>query len=94
MSEKLVPAGEVFVIETNRVFDRQSDTFIATGSDTATERVYRSLGRPATRIQFKLVRDVERRFGELRFGRDMFADHNPGRYEANLAALERGILDI
>lgn len=92
-NEKLVPAGEVFVLETNRVFDRQSDSFFAAGPDTATERVYRSLGRPATRIQFKLVRDVERRFGELRFGRDMFTDHNPGRYESNLAALERGILD-
>jgi hypothetical protein len=93
-NEKLVPVGEVFVVETNRVFDRQSDSFFAAGPDTATERVYRSLGRPATRIQFKLVRDVERRFGELRFGRDMFTDHNPGRYEANLAALERGILDV
>jgi pimeloyl-ACP methyl ester carboxylesterase len=95
-SEKLVPAGEVFVVETNRVFDRQSDTFMAGGiaGDTATERVYRSLGRPATRIQFKLVKDVEGRFGELRFGKDMFAEHSPGRYEANLAALERGILDV
>jgi pimeloyl-ACP methyl ester carboxylesterase len=97
MNEKLVPAGEVFVVETNRVFDRQSDSFFAGGAgtaDTATERVYRSLGRPATRIQFKLIRDVEGRFGELRFGRDMFTDHAPGRYEANLAALERGILDV
>jgi pimeloyl-ACP methyl ester carboxylesterase len=92
-NEKLVPAGEVFIVETNRVFDRQSESFFGAGPDTATEKVYRSLGRPATRIQFKLVRDVQGRFGELRFGREMFADHNPGRYEANLAALERGILD-
>jgi len=80
------------------VFDRQqqSDSVFAgaAAADTATERVYRSLGRPATRIQFKLIRDVEGRFGELRFGRDMFTDHAPGRYEANLAALERGILDV
>lgn len=93
-SDKLVPAGEVFIVETNRVFDRQSDTFTANTGDTATERVYRSLGRPATRIQFKLVKNVEGRFGELRFGKDMFAEHSPGRYEANLAALERGILDV
>ncbi len=93
-SQKLVPPGEVFVVETTRVFDRQSGH--STGpvsTDTATERVFKSLGRPATRVQLKFIRDVEARFGELRFGSNMFSDHSPGRYEASLAALEKGILE-
>ena len=92
-SEKLVPPGEVFVVETTRVFDRQSGASPVV-PDTATERVFRSLGRPATRVQMKFVRDVETRFGELRFGSNMFSDHSPGRYEASLTALERGILEV
>jgi Lipase (class 3) len=95
-SEKLVPPGEVFVVETTRVFDRQEGLSgggaMATG-DSATERVFKSLGRPATRVQLKLIRDVEARFGELRFGSRMFSDHSPARYEASLAALGTGILE-
>lgn len=99
-SVKLVPPGEVFVVETMRVFDRQegsSPTAAAAaagvGGDSATERVFKSLGRPATRVQMKLIRDVEVRFGELRFGSRMFSDHSPARYEASLAALGTGILE-
>lgn len=100
VNDKLVPPGEVFVVETSRVFDRL-DPDVAReavfgpedSKDDRTEKLYRALGRPATRVQFKLVRDVERRFGELRFGRDMFGDHSPGRYEAALAALESGICE-
>ena len=92
-SDKLVPPGEIFVVESTRVFDRQTSASAAV-PDTATERVFKSLGRPATRVQLKLIRDVEGRFGELRFGRSMFSDHTPGRYEASLAALEKGILEL
>ncbi|OQU93858.1 hypothetical protein CLAIMM_00315 [Cladophialophora immunda] len=100
VNDKLVPPGEVFVVETTRVFDRL-DPDVAReavfgpddSKDDRTEKLYRALGRPATRVQFKLVRDVERRFGELRFGRDMFGHHSPGRYEASLAALDRGICE-
>jgi hypothetical protein len=92
-SQKLVPPGEIFVVETTRVFDRQAAFSVAAVPDTATERVFRSLGRPATRVQLKLIRDVEARFGELRFGSSMFSDHSPGRYEASLAALEKGVLE-
>ena len=117
---KLVPPGEVFVVETSRVFDRQDGVMAAVAtaaaattrttttttttttnatdgnhnvSDAATDRVFNSLGRPATRVQMKLVRDVETRFGELRFGSRMFSDHSPARYEASLATLEAGVLD-
>ncbi|KAF7504936.1 hypothetical protein GJ744_001583 [Endocarpon pusillum] len=96
-SEKLVPPGEVFVVETMRVFDRQPQQLsLPQGGilgDSATERVFKSLGRPATRVQMKLIRDVEGRFGELRFGSRMFSDHSPARYEASLAALGTGILE-
>jgi hypothetical protein len=84
---KLVPPGEVFVVETMRVLQRSAFT-----SDTSEDGSPR-LGRPATRVQLKFIRDVEARFGELRFGSGMFSDHNPARYEASLVALTRGILD-
>jgi Lipase (class 3) len=100
---KLVPPGEVFIVETTQVYDRLSADvkqearygYGAEGQtkDDRTERLYEALGRPATRVQFKLVRDVETRFGELRFGRDMFTDHSPGRYESKLGALEAGVCE-
>ncbi|RMD39941.1 hypothetical protein DV735_g5188, partial [Chaetothyriales sp. CBS 134920] len=97
---KLVPAGEIFVLETTRVFDRlgvdvkQEDTFGADlNDDNKTEKVYRALGRPATRVQFKWIKDVPARFAELKFGRDMFGDHSPGRYESGLKHLEGAICD-
>jgi hypothetical protein len=101
VNDKLVPPGEVFAVETTRVFDRldpdvaREAVFGPAGDsrDDRTEKLYRALGRPATRVQFKLVRDVEARFGELRFGRDLFGDHSPARYEAALAALENGICE-
>jgi hypothetical protein len=50
------------------------------------------LGRPATRAVLKYVRDVERPFGELRFGGSMLLDHSPGRYEISLRVLGKGVL--
>ncbi|KAH2477455.1 hypothetical protein KXV71_001700 [Aspergillus fumigatus] len=84
---KLLPPGEVFVVETMRVLQRNAFTSDFGGDG------YPMLGRPATRVQLKFIRDVESLFGELRFGSGMFSDHNPARYEASLAALAQGILD-
>ena len=84
---KLMPPGEVFVADTMRVLQR--DAFTADAGDDG----YPRLGRPATRVQLKFIRDVEALFGEIRFGSGMLSDHNPVRYEASLAALARGILD-
>lgn len=89
-SEKLYPPGEVFTIESTRVFDRDPDETTTGGAEQA--RHYTPLGRPATRIQCKWVKDVERRFAEVRFGRSMFHEHSPAAYETNLAALERAII--
>ncbi|KAF7715342.1 Uncharacterized protein PECH_001406 [Penicillium ucsense] len=86
---KLVPPGEVFVVETMRVLQREAFT---TTPDLGGEG-YPRLGRPATRVQMRFVRDVDVFFGELRFASGMLTDHNPARYETSLAALARGVLD-
>lgn len=88
---KLVPPGEVFVVESMRVLDRQTNRRTTAASDDEIQPMH--LGRPATRIQLKYVRDVETRFGEVRFGSGMFADHSPTRYESNLAALAMGVIE-
>ncbi|KAL9624695.1 MAG: hypothetical protein Q9160_001049 [Pyrenula sp. 1 TL-2023] len=93
---KLVPPGEVFIVESTRVLDRQRNRSIKKGGAAGIgddEIQPMSLGRPATRIQLKYIRDVETRFGEVRFGSGMFADHSPTRYESNLAALAMGVVE-
>ncbi|KAI9863101.1 MAG: hypothetical protein M1813_003921 [Trichoglossum hirsutum] len=88
LSTKLMPPGEVFVIESMPVLQR--DAFTPGGQATADG--YPKLGRPATRAVLKLVRDVDGRFGEVRFGGSMLGDHSPGRYERSLSALGKGVL--
>lgn len=88
---KLMPPGEVFVVETMRVLQREAFT---PAPDFASDSYsYPRLGRPATRVQMRFVRDVDAWFGELRFAGGMLSDHNPARYETSLAALARGVLD-
>ncbi|KAI9841246.1 MAG: hypothetical protein M1837_000911 [Sclerophora amabilis] len=89
LSAKLVPPGEVFLVETQPVLQRDPYT-VKDGSSTFGNP---GLGRPARRAVLKFVRDVEGRFGELRFGTGVLGDHSPGRYEMSLAALSRGVLD-
>ncbi|PMD28067.1 hypothetical protein NA56DRAFT_721983 [Hyaloscypha hepaticicola] len=84
LSAKLLPPGEIFIVETMPVLQR--DAFLKQGE------AERGLGRPATRTVLKYIRDVEKRFGEVRFGGSMLLDHSPGRYEASLSALGRGVL--
>lgn len=113
---KLLPPGEVFIVETMRVLQRDAfshDEMNHTSPGQALQPAnsktqnstpyvppnagdgygYPRLGRPATRVQLKFIRDVETRFREIRFGSGMLGDHSPGRYEASLAALARGVLD-
>lgn len=87
---KLMPPGEVFVVETMRVLQREAFTPAA---EFMSGDGYPRLGRPATRVRLRFVRDVDAWFGELRFEGGMLTDHNPARYEASLAALARGVLD-
>ncbi|KAH6667488.1 hypothetical protein B0J14DRAFT_179981 [Halenospora varia] len=93
LSSKLVPPGEVFVVESERVLKR--DAFVGKdrrGADAGGAGDESGLGRPATRAVLRFVGNVDRRFGEVRFGGSMLLDHSPGRYEASLGALGRGVL--
>ena len=83
MSPKLLPPGEVFAIESTPCLRR--DAFLQIGEE--------QIGRPATRLVLKYVRDVEARFGEVKFGASMLTDHSPGRYEDALRRLTLGVVD-
>ncbi|KAK8074041.1 hypothetical protein PG994_004940 [Apiospora phragmitis] len=83
MSPKLLPPGEVFAVESTPCLRR--DAFLQVGEE--------QIGRPATRIVLKYVRDVESRFGEVRFGASMLTDHSPGRYENALRRLNLGVVE-
>jgi hypothetical protein len=91
LSAKLLPPGEVFVVESMPVLRRDAFAQSSEGIKAAAA-VGGALGRPATRSVLRYVRDVEGRFSELRFGGSTLLDHNPGRYEASLGALRRGLL--
>ncbi|KAF5023656.1 hypothetical protein F66182_4276 [Fusarium sp. NRRL 66182] len=81
-NRKLVPPGEVFTVETQRVLRR--DAFLLPEED--------HIGKPAQRIVLKYVKDVEERFREIRFGTSMLVDHNPARYEEALNKLRIGVV--
>ncbi|KAK8037578.1 hypothetical protein PG991_000924 [Apiospora marii] len=83
MSPKLLPPGEVFAIESTPCLRR--DAFLHIGEE--------QIGRPATRLVLKYVRDVESRFREVKFGASMLTDHSPGRYEDALRRLTLGVVD-
>ncbi|PTB70293.1 hypothetical protein BBK36DRAFT_1136966 [Trichoderma citrinoviride] len=79
--KKLLPPGEVFTIETQRVLRR--DAFLMLDEE--------HFGRPAQRIVLKYIKDVEGRFGEVRFGTSMLTDHSPAKYEDALNKLRVGV---
>ncbi|KAK4148619.1 hypothetical protein C8A00DRAFT_19580 [Chaetomidium leptoderma] len=92
MAEKLVPPGEVFVVESTPVLRRRREgpgpgLGLGEGGGGGSDH----FGEPAQRMVLKYVEDVERRFGEVRFGSGMLTDHNPGRYEAALERLMVGV---
>lgn len=91
-NEKLVPPGEIFTLDSSRVFDRDPDQSTKHAAEQA-RSFEPGLGRPATRVQFKWVRNVERRFNEVRFGRNMLLEHYPWQYEKALGALEMGVME-
>jgi hypothetical protein len=87
LSEKLVPPGEVFLLETTRVLQRDAFTRHEGGDGKD-----RGLGKPATRAILKWMRDPEAIFSEVKFKGGMLGDHSPGRYEASLRDLRKGVL--
>jgi hypothetical protein len=93
VSEKLVPPGEVFVVESSRVLQRDAFTSESLSRvNTGLTGSRSGLGRPATRVVVKYVREVENVFGRIRFGGGMLGDHSVGRYEIALRALGSGVL--
>ncbi|TKA65543.1 hypothetical protein B0A49_08199, partial [Cryomyces minteri] len=106
LSDKLVPPGDIFVVETTSVLQR--DAFVAASAPTSTSRTThpadddanetakgrpgpKIAGRPATRAKLIYIHDIETRFREIRFGARMFSDHSPVGYQRALEALERGV---
>ncbi|OLN86131.1 Sn1-specific diacylglycerol lipase alpha [Colletotrichum chlorophyti] len=83
MSLKLLPPGEVFIVESQRVLRR--DAFLLSDEE--------DIGRPAQRVVLKYVRDVESRFREVRFGTSMLIDHSPAKYEDALNKLRFGVVE-
>ncbi|KAI1748917.1 hypothetical protein F4782DRAFT_337338 [Xylaria castorea] len=84
MSSKLLPPGEVFKVESTSVMRR----------DAFTQETIDDIGKPATRIVLKYIRDVEAHFREVHFGASMLTDHSPGRYEDALRRLNLGVTEI
>ncbi len=84
MSSKLLPPGEVFKVDSTLVMRR----------DAFTQETIEDIGRPATRIVLKYIRDVEAHFREVRFGSSMLTDHSPGRYEDALRRLTLGVVEM
>lgn len=105
MSQKLLPPGEVFVVETEKVLRR--DAFVEPDGSgqhqqprerddnkgQQQQKSFKYVGRPARRIVLKYVRDVEARFREVRFGATMLTDHNPAKYEDALDGLRFGVVE-
>ncbi|KAG9253989.1 lipase [Emericellopsis atlantica] len=81
--EKLLPPGEVFALETQRVLRR--DAFLVPQEN--------DFGQPARRMVLTYVKNVEARFGEVRFGTGMLIDHSPKKYEDALERLRRGVVE-
>ncbi|CAI6086787.1 unnamed protein product [Clonostachys chloroleuca] len=79
--EKLIPPGEVFCIESQRVLRR--DAFLVSDEER--------IGRPAQRVVLKYIKDVPARFREMRFGTSMLMDHSPAKYEEALQKLRLGV---
>lgn len=91
---KLLPPGECFIVERKAVLQRfafteESRTNYTTNkvSNAQTAKSF----KPASHIRVTHIKDVARRFAELRFQGSMFLDHMPSRYERILEALEKGV---
>ena len=88
-AEKLVPPGQVIVVSSQEHFsvDRRDVRSASTAE-------INELRCADIRVTARDVEDVlERRFGEVWFGKGMFSDHSPKNYEFVLEALRRGVLN-
>jgi len=84
---KLVPPGQVLVVSSEEHFSVRTTVIGGGGAGTNERRV------ADVRVLCRDVGEVlERRFGEIWFGKGMFSDHSPKNYEFVLEALRRGVL--
>lgn len=74
-NQKLVPPGEVYHLQSSTILDRQDS---------------HGKTREATRLVASIVVDVDKRFKEPIFGRDII-HHNPTFYEEGLSVLAQGL---
>ena len=88
---KLLPPGECFIVQRKAVLQRFAFTEPGDTQVKASVTQPPNGFKPASHIRVVHVRDVARRFGELRFQGSMFLDHLPSRYERILEALEKGV---
>lgn len=83
-AEKLVPPGQVIVVTSEEHFsvDRRGPGGVSECRNADIRVTARDVGEV-----------LERRFGEVWFGKGMFSDHSPKQYEFVLEALRRGVMN-
>ena len=85
IAEKLVPPGQIIVVSSEEHFSVDTRDLSSSVKERRTADV---------RVTARDVGDVlERRFGEVWFGKGMFSDHSPKSYEVVLEALRRGVMN-
>lgn len=82
---KLVPPGQVLVVSSEEHFSVSTRGVVGGGTNERRMADVRVVCRDVGEV-------LERRFGEIWFGKGMFSDHSPKNYEFVLEALRRGVL--
>lgn len=85
LADKLVPPGECFVVESRIVLQRLA--FVDASGVGSNGQTF----KPASQLKVTHVKDVAKRFAEIRFEGSMLLDHLPARYEKILEALWLGV---
>lgn len=83
-AEKLAPPGQVIVVTSEEHFsvDRRGSRGVSESRNADIRVIARDVGEV-----------LERRFGEVWFGKGIFSDHSPKHYEFVLEALKRGVIN-
>lgn len=91
-AEKLVPPGQVIVVTSEEHYSVDRREVKPQLSGTSNGDGIKEQRLADIRITARDVGEIlERRFGEIWFGKGMFSDHSPKCYEFVLEALWRGV---
>jgi hypothetical protein len=90
-AEKLVPPGKVIVITSEEHYSVDTRAISSEMASSNTDEVKEQRLADMRVTARDMGEILERRFGEIWFGKGMFSDHSPKRYEFLLEALGRGI---